>query len=67
MFLKEHPESLGKNSYIFRYVYFMLSSFRFKSFAQWKAEGEPNPFVAKKLKRRQTSRQEIVEIFHDKL
>lgn len=38
-------KSLAKRSGTFRYVHFLISAVRFKRYATWKAEGEPNPFV----------------------
>ena len=49
-----------------RYVYFLLSSFKLQSFGNWRADGEPNPFLRIPRRRRvSTSRQEIVDIFED--
>ena len=51
---------------VFRYVYFLLSSFKVQSFAAWRADGEPNPFWRIPRRRRvSTSRQEIGDIFEE--
>jgi hypothetical protein len=67
MFFTTNKDSLGQMPRVFRYLYFVLSSFRLVSFRQWKAKGEPNPFVSQRAKRRHTSQQEIIDIFQDKI
>lgn len=51
----------------FRYVFYLVSGFRLKSYRSWAEEGEPNPFVAKTYRRRQTERVEFADIFEDLL
>lgn len=67
MFFTTNKDSLGQMPPVFRYLYFIVSSFRMVSFNQWKAKGEPNPFVSQRAKRRHTSQQEIIDIFQDKV
>lgn len=67
MLFTANKDSLGEKPHLFRYIYFILSSFRLISYRQWKSQGEPNPFVSQKAKRRHTCQQEIVDIFQDRL
>ena len=67
MFFTTNKDSLGQMPELFRYIYFMISSCRMISYGQWKAKGEPNPFVSQRAKRRHTSQQEIIDIFNDKI
>ncbi|MEO9827465.1 MAG: hypothetical protein ABJF50_23915 [Paracoccaceae bacterium] len=68
MLFTANKDSLGEKPHLFRYIYFLLSSFRVISYGQWKSEGEPNPFVSpQEAKRRHTSQQEIADIFQDKI
>lgn len=46
-----------------RYAYFLFSTLRFRSYPEWCAEGEPNPFLRLRRRRRQTNQQEIADIF----
>lgn len=46
-----------------RYTYFLMSTLKFRSYPEWCAEGEPNPFLRRQRRRRQTSEQEIADIF----
>ena len=46
-----------------RYIYFLVSNLKFKSYPGWKASGEPNPFVRLPRRKRQTNEQEIADIF----
>lgn len=50
----------------YRYLYFVMSTLKFLSYAEWKAEGEPNPFLRDRprLKTR-TNQQEMIDIFKD--
>ncbi len=49
-----------------QYLLYVASALRFRSFRSWKADGRPNPFIAKRpTTRRYTSRQEIMDIFDD--
>ena len=67
MLFSINRNGLGRSPRLFRYLYFLLSSFRLISFGQWKAKGEPNPFVPPKApQRRHTSQQEILDIFQNK-
>lgn len=56
---------LEQKSRTFRYLYYLASGFRLKSFQSWEKEGEPNPFVAKSYKQVRTERIEFVDIFDD--
>ena len=58
-------EALAKRSSLFRYVHYLISSFSLKSYAAWKAEGEPNPFVAKTYRHNGTRQIEFLDIFGD--
>lgn len=58
---------LAKKSPIFRYIFYLVSGFRLKSFRSWSREGEPNPFAAKSYRAVRTERVEIVDIFDDLL
>lgn len=55
--------TFARNSPQYRYLYFILSGLRFKSFSAWKKDGEPNPFVRPSYGVKSTSRAEIEEIF----
>lgn len=37
--------ALARRSKIFRYIHFLITGVRYKSYANWRADGEPNPFV----------------------
>ena len=56
---------LSKRSRLFRYVFYLISSVRYKTFHSWSKDGEPNPFVAKTYRKTQTERVEFVDIFDD--
>ena len=58
---------LAKKSPVFRYIYYIVSGFRLKSFRAWSKEGEPNPFAAKSYRAVRTERVEFVNIFDDLL
>ncbi len=58
---------LSKQSRFFRYLFYLASGVRFKSFQSWSKEGEPNPFVAKVYRQKQTERVEFDDIFEDLL
>ena len=60
-------DTLNERSRLFRYVYFLISSFSLKSMDQWSRDGEPNPFVQSRPRSRQTHQQEIMDIFEDTL
>lgn len=64
--MTEH--GLSKKSPFFRYFFYIFSSFRPVSFRNWKANGEPNPFVTPSYKKReQTERVEFIDIFSEDL
>ena len=46
-----------------RYAYFIFSTLRIRSYPEWCAEGEPNPFLRLRRRKRQTNQQEIADIF----
>ena len=56
-------QTFARKSPHYRYVYFILSGLRFKSFSAWKKDGEPNPFVRPSYRVRSTSRAEIEDLF----
>ena len=58
-------KSLEKRSKGFRYLFFLVSNVRFKSYRSWSREGEPNPFTAKTYRRVQTARVEFDDILAD--
>ncbi len=58
-------ETLAKRSSFFRYLHFIVSSVRYKSFAAWKADGEPNPFVTPTYRHKGTHQVEFLDIFKD--
>ena len=58
---------LAEKSAVFRYLHFVITSFRLKSFRSWKEAGEPNPFVEKTYRTVRTERVEFVDIFEDVL
>ena len=59
--------ALERRSKTYRYIYFLFSSLKPKSLSAWERDGEPNPFVRSEPDRRATYRQEIIDIFEDKL
>ena len=56
---------LAEKSRFFRYVFYLISGFRLTSFHTWTQEGEPNPFVKRAYRQRQTRRVEFTDIFED--
>lgn len=58
-------ETLAKRSRLFRYLHFLISSVSIKSYAAWKAEGEPNPFVSPTYRHKGTRQVEFLDIFGD--
>jgi len=60
-------DDLKRTPKVFRFLYYLVSSFRLTSYRQWKSQGEPNPFVSASYDRPATSQTEIVEIFRDSL
>ena len=65
--LRMSPSGLEKRSATFRYVYFLITSVKFKSFRAWKEDGEPDPFVEKTYRTVVTERVEFTDIFEDVL
>jgi hypothetical protein len=64
---KFSPTGPSRHSVFFRYIYYVVSAVRLKSFRQWRNDGEPNPFVRKTYKRVVTERAEFTDIFDDVL
>ena len=64
---KMSASKLAERSATFRYLYFLISSFKPIGFKAWKEQGEPNPFVEKSYRRVVTERVEFVDIFGDDL
>lgn len=64
---KLSPQYLARRSATFRYLHYVLTTFRLRSFASWRSEGEPNPFVRKTYRRVYTERVEFTDIFEDVL
>ena len=60
-------EKLAGRSRAFRYLFHVVSGFRFVSYRAWREAGEPNPFVTKTYTRRHTERVEFVDIFGEEL
>ena len=60
-------EMLETRSRLYRYFFYLLSSFRPVTITAWVNEGEPNPFVADPPRVRMTHQQEIQDIFKDSL
>ncbi len=58
---------LQRKSASFRYAYYVVTSFRLKSFASWRNEGEPNPFVHRAYPSKNTERKEFTNMFRDVL
>lgn len=58
---------LAQKSRLFRYVFYLASGFRLKSFRSWANEGEPNPFVTKTYRSVRTERVEFSDIYDDML
>lgn len=65
--LKLPASKLARRSAAFRYAYFVVTSFKLKSFRAWKDAGEPNPFVGKTYRHNVTERVEFTDIFEDVL
>lgn len=59
--------TLSQKSAAFRYLYYTITGVRLKSFRSWRDAGEPNPFVGKSYRSRQTHREEFLDIFDDVL
>lgn len=60
-------DRLAQKSRLYRYFFYILSSFRPVAFSAWTEEGEPNPFVPVTRRIRVTHRNEIQDIFRDSL
>ena len=56
-------ETLARRSSLFRYLHFLISGVRYKSYAAWKAEGEPNPFVSPTYRHKGTRQVDFLDIF----
>lgn len=63
--LRLNADDLAKLPKALRYVYYVLSSVRPVRFRAWQDEGEPNPFVARRARKRAVSRVDIREILGD--
>ena len=48
---------------LYRYLYFLVSGVRFRTYGAWKKDGEPNPFIRPCYGERMTSRSEIMSLF----
>lgn len=62
-----NADELGQRCRVYRYLYYVLSGLKLKSYQSWKQEGEPNPFVQVDHRPRMTHQQEIIDIFEDSL
>ena len=60
-------QNIKRRSKVYRYLFFLVTNVRFKSYGAWLREGEPNPFVAKTYRHTQTERVDFIDIFEDKL
>lgn len=60
-------DALDRKPRLYRYFFYLLSSFRIVTLKGWMREGEPNPFVQKTQRVRVTHRQEIQDIFEESL
>ncbi|MBT8425976.1 MAG: hypothetical protein HKM96_07780 [Boseongicola sp.] len=60
-------DALETKSRVYRYFFYLLSSFRPVPMSQWVEEGEPNPFVTETRRVRITHQAEIQDIFHKSL
>ncbi len=58
---------LAKHPAMFRYLYFLATSFRLTTYKAWKSDGEPNPFVKKTYRHNGTHQVEFTDIFEDVL
>lgn len=67
MKLKISEAELARRPLLFRYAYYVLSSFRLLSLTRWRRAGEPNPFVQRTYRHKGTERVEFVEAFCDLL
>jgi hypothetical protein len=60
-------DRLSAKPRLYRYVFYLLSSFRPVALSKWSDEGEPNPFVPVTRRVKVTHRTEIQDIFEDTL
>lgn len=60
-------DALETKSRVFRYFFYLLSSFRPVPMSVWVDEGEPNPFVNETRRVRVTHQAEIRDIFQESL
>ena len=51
----------------YRYLYFLVSGIRFRTYADWKRNGESNPFARPCHDARVTSRSELLSLFRSRL
>ena len=57
--------ALARRSKLFRYVHFLITSVRYKSYASWKKDGEPNPFVVPNYHRPVSRQIQVSDVLHD--
>ena len=62
---KFSKETLAKRSRLFRYVHYVITSVRLVRYAQWKRDGEPNPFVTPTYRHKGTRQVDFLDIFGD--
>ena len=51
----------------YRYLYFLVSGVRLRTYAAWKRDGESNPFVRPCYEPRRTTQAELVSLFRSRL
>lgn len=56
---------LAEKPHLFRYFYYVFSSLRLITLRDWKAAGEPNPFVEKTYPTKVTEMVDFVDIFDE--
>ena len=47
------------------YVYYLTSTLTFRTYASWKKAGQPNPFICKRTRREDVSRNDIAYTFEE--
>jgi len=57
----------ARKSPLYRYLYFILSSLKLRSYSAWKSEGEPNPFASLCHGMSRTTRPEVLSLFVSRL
>lgn len=63
--MREQPEIGGMDRQTtLKYLYYLLSTGKYKSRARWRAMGEPNPFAPRDYRADMTSRSELVNLFY---